>query len=549
MTFAPLSLVLALLAPPVVDESLLVPAASSPPAGVSLPATTAPVDLVPPPQGEAPAGFDREDAAARTLAHLQALIAIDSTNAQDPASLGGRPNGNELEVAEWFEATCTAAFGDGFEQVDAEVSLEGEGSYSQRSRTWGRVAGVTGPSFTTHVLEVAPHRANFIARLASPAPTAQPVLVMGHMDVVGADPARWSTAPFEAVIQDGYVMGRGAIDCKGPLAAELTAFLTLATQRESLTRDVILFATAAEEGGPGLGVGWMLEHSAHLLGEPEFALNEGGRVRLGDGRVRSVNIQTTEKVPYNVTVTAAGPSGHGSVPLPDNALAALARAVSRVHDWRAPARLNDTTRKWLIMNSRLQDDERLAGAMVAAASSNGSGPSFDAAIDALDNDPMVNAVLRAGASLTMIDGGFRSNVIPSDGQATFNLRVLPDDDVEALVAAMQEAGGEEAVTFTLNGSPRKAPPPSPTDTALYQSMERAASQMSRGVVVLPFMSTGATDGAALRRIGIPTYGILPIPLLPEDELRMHGDDERAPVSGLGWAAEFIYRSLAGVATG
>jgi acetylornithine deacetylase/succinyl-diaminopimelate desuccinylase-like protein len=524
MTFASLLLALAVLASP-------------------------PADLVPPPQGEPPVGFDRDAAAARTLQHLQALIAIDSTNAQDPTSLGGRPNGNELEVAEWFEATCAAAFGEGFEQVDAEVSLEGGGSYSQRTRTWGRVAGVTGPAFTTHVLEVAPHRANFIARLASPAPTAKPVLVMGHMDVVGADPARWSTAPFEAVIQDGYVMGRGAIDCKGPLAAELTAFLVLAGQREALTRDVILFATAAEEGGPGLGVDWMLEHSAHLLGDPEFALNEGGRVRLGDGRVRSVNIQTTEKVPYNVTVSASGPSGHGSVPLPDNALAALARAVSRVHDWRAPARLNDTTRKWLILNARLQGDDRLAGAMVAAASSNGSGAAFDAAIDALDDDPMVNAVLRAGASLTILDGGFRTNVIPSDGRASFNLRVLPDDDVLALVAAMQEAGGEESVSFKLDGSPRHAPPPSPTTTALYRSMEQAAGEMARGVVVLPFMSTGATDGAALRRIGVPTYGILPIPLLPEDELRMHGDDERAPVSGLGWAAEFIYRSLAGVATG
>ncbi|RKY20822.1 MAG: hypothetical protein DRQ55_06390 [Planctomycetota bacterium] len=522
------------------------PAAREPAPAALAPLALAPADEPSPPAaGQAPAGLDRAEAAARSLAYLSALIAIDSTNAQDPAQLGGRPNGNELEVAEYLEARCREAFGDDYEEFEAQVALDDGGSYSQRSRLWA--GGVA----ETHVLEVAHRRANFVARVRAPArpsaPASSPVLIMGHMDVVGADPARWDSPPFEATRIDGYVVGRGAIDCKGPLAAELTAVLALARQRERLSRDLVLLATAAEEGGPSLGVDWMLEHAAHLLGQPEFALNEGGRVRLADGRVASVNIQTTEKLAYNVRVSARGPSGHGSVPLPDNALAALARAVARVHDWRAPARLNDTTRQWLMSAALLQQDQRVAGAMVAAASSSGSGAAFDAAVDVLSRDPLVNAVLRAGASLTMIDGGFRSNVIPSDGGATFNLRVLPDDDVTALVAAMNEAGGEPAVRFELQGEPRAAPPPSPTSSALYRSMERAAREMAPGVVVLPFMSTGATDGAALRAVGIPTYGILPIPLRPEDELRMHGDNERAPAAGLGWAAEFIYRSLAGVA--
>jgi acetylornithine deacetylase/succinyl-diaminopimelate desuccinylase-like protein len=112
---------------------------------------------------------------------------------------------------------------------------------------------------------------------------------------------------------------------------------------------------------------------------------------------------------------------------------------------------------------------------------------------------------------------------------------------------MEVVGGEPAVHFALEGEVQKAPPPSPLDTALYQAMAAAGHAMAPDAVVIPFMSTGATDGAALRAIGIPTYGILPIPLKLEDELRMHGDNERAPVDGLGWAAEYIYRVLLGVA--
>ena len=154
--------------------------------------------------------------------------------------------------------------------------------------------------------------------------------------------------------------------------------------------------------------------------------------------------------------------------------------------------------------------------------------------------------MRAGQSLTLLNGGFRTNVIPSSGTATFNLRVLPQDDVTALVAAMNRVGNEPGVRFELDGEPRVAPPPSPLDTDLYLAMERAGDDMVPGVAVIPFLSTGATDGAALRALGIPTYGILPIPLVMEDELRMHGDNERAPVAGLGWASEYIYRVLSGV---
>jgi acetylornithine deacetylase/succinyl-diaminopimelate desuccinylase-like protein len=137
-------------------------------------------------------------------------------------------------------------------------------------------------------------------------------------------------------------------------------------------------------------------------------------------------------------------------------------------------------------------------------------------------------------------------VIPSEGTATFNVRALPGEDIQAIVRRMQEVGAEPQVSFALSGEPGADPPPSPVTTDLFVAMEGAARAMAPRAVVIPFMSTGATDGAVLRARGIPTYGILPFPLEMDTELRMHGDNERVPIRALGWGAEYIYRVLYGV---
>lgn len=452
----------------------------------------------------APAGFDRAAAQRATLAHLQNLIRINTEN----------PPGNELATALYFDSVLK-----------------------------------TVPGIETHVLPVPEHpgRANFIARLRATRATKKPVLVMGHMDVVGADTAKWETDPFEPTVKDGYLYGRGAIDDKGMLAATLVAMTNLARDRGRLERDVILLATAGEEGGPPVGIDRVIEHHRDLVGEAEFALNEGGRIRVREGRVREVAIQTTEKVYYEVVGTATGPSGHGSVPLPGNALAALARAAARVHAWAPPVRLNETTRLYFQRRAAIEADPAMKAAMAALTAPGATPAQVDSAAAVLSREPLFNAVLRTGASLTLLNGGFRANVIPSEGRATFNVRILPDEDIRQVVAEMNRVAAEPTVTFAVQGEPRQAPPVSPVGTDLFRSMETAANAMAPDAVVLPFMSTGATDGAALRAAGIPTYGILPMPLPMEDELRMHGDNERVPLPALGWAAEYLYRVLAGVA--
>ena len=454
-------------------------------------------------RARAPAGFERAAIQRETEAHLRNLIRLDTQN----------PPGNEMLAAQYFDSV--------FRHM---------------------------PGVETHVLDVGNGRANFVARLRASRPVGKPVLVMGHMDVVGADTARWETDPFIATVRDGYLYGRGAIDDKGMLAAATTALGRLAARRDQLRRDIIFLGTAAEEGGD-VGIDWMVENRLDLIGDAEFALNEGGRIRVRDGRIRTVNVQTTEKVPYTVIATARGPSGHGSVPIPDNALAALARAVQRVHSWRPPVRLNETTRLYFAGLAKIEENPEMRGAMERLSAVGAPDDAIRAAAEILAREPLHNAVLRTGASLTILAGGIRGNVIPSEGRATFNVRVLPGEDIVAIVREINRVGAEPQVEFALQGAPREDPPPSPVTTALYRAMERAAAVMAPGAVVLPFMSTGATDGAVLRAKGIPTYGILPLPLPMEDELRMHGDNERVPLRALGWAAEYLYRVLEEVALG
>lgn len=449
----------------------------------------------------APAGFDRAAAQQQMMAYLGALVRLDTRN----------PPGHEMQVARWLDSTLR------------------------------RLPGVE-----THVLDEGNGRANFIARLRATHATRRPVLVMGHMDVVTVDSSKWQSNALVPTVRDGELYGRGVIDDKGPLAATVVAFERLAAQRDRLTRDVILVGTADEEGGTGIGIDRIVGAHFDYVKDAEFAMNEGGRIRVRDGAVHTVNIQTTEKVPYNVVATAHGPSGHASVPLADNVLAALARSVAKVHAWQSPVRLNETTRLYFERLATVEADPVMRDAMRAVSRPGATPAGIDAAAAILSREPLHNAVLRTGQSLTLMSGGIRNNVIPSEATANFNVRVLPDEDIRDVVATMNRVSAEPQVTYAIAEEPEPAPPVSPVNTALFQAMEAAARAMAPKAVVVPFMSTGATDGALLRAKGIPTYGILPFPLPMEDELRMHGDNERVPVPALGWGAEYMYRVLLAV---
>jgi acetylornithine deacetylase/succinyl-diaminopimelate desuccinylase-like protein len=457
---------------------------------------------IPAPAGAPPAGFDRAAAQQQTHALLEQMISTDTQN----------PPGNEMRMARLIEAA---------------------------------LKGV--PGVETRILDMGNNRANIVARLRAGNPTRRPVLVMGHMDTVGADPAKWISPAFTPTVRDGYLYGRGAIDDKGSLAATVTAMKMLAPMRAALDRDIILLGTAAEEGGGPDGIAGVVAKHFELIKDAEFALNEGGRVRVRDGKIYSINIQVTEKQSYNVTATARGTSGHGSVPLPDNAIAALSRALARVQEFKMPVALNPVTREYFTRLATIEKDPATKAAMTAIGASTDPA-AIERAAAVLGKDPTYNATLRTGISITMVSGGIRSNVIPSDATATLNVRTVPDGDIAEVVRELTRVGAEPAVTFATSGTQRRSPPISPLTSALFQAMETAGTAMAPEATVVPFMSTGGTDGALLRANGIPTYGILPLPLLEEDELRMHGDNERTPVASLGWAVEYLFRTIVTVAT-
>jgi len=399
-----------------------------------------------------------------------------------------------------------------------------------------------GAGVETTLLEPVAGRAALIARLRGNG-SAPPILLTAHMDVVGVEREEWSVGPFGGEVKDGYVYGRGAIDDKGMLVAELIAFLLLKRRvldaGGTLARDVIFAATADEETGGEYGLGWIIEHHPELI-RAKFAINEGGRVRIVDGRPLYAAVQTAEKVANVVTVTAIGPAGHASIPLEGNAVARLARAVALIAAHREPVVLSATTRGFFGGLQHVWPDVEIAGAMGEVASGEPSLVSRGAAT--LGRSPMFDAVLRTGISPTVLTAGSRHNVIPATGSATLSVRTLPGEDLDDLVTRLRALVADPQVEITVSSRGTDAPP-SATDSIAFRALADAAQALDPSLVTVPYMSTGATESAKLRAWGVQTYGILPFPLDADDERRMHGADERIPIASLAFGIRLLLELL------
>lgn len=443
---------------------------------------------------------DWTTAKAEAVAHLQALIRFDTTN----------PPGNELALANYLTQVLAA---DGIE---------------------------------AKLLVPAVNRAAVIARLSGNG-TRRPVMLLAHMDVVGVEREKWSCDPFAAVVRDGYVYGRGAIDDKGMLAANLTAMLMLKRNVVDagieLERDVVFLATADEETGGACGIRWLVEKHRDLL-DVEFAINEGGRTRMIEGGKRYLAIQTAEKISHMVTVTARGPAGHSAIPLEGNAIFRLARALARLSDYREPVMLTETTRRFFDGLSRMWpvDDERRA--MASVISNNPIEAAQGEAV--LSRIPVLNAVMRNGISATKLTGGVAGNVIPAEASAVLNVRTIPGQRVEDVMERMRTCVEDPDISFHLAAHTGEAPASDP-NSAMFKAIADSAQELDPELTVVPYLSTGGTDSAHLRRLGIDAYGILPFPMQQEDEERMHGHDERVPVESLHFGTRLIYESMVRVA--
>jgi acetylornithine deacetylase/succinyl-diaminopimelate desuccinylase-like protein len=434
---------------------------------------------------------------AEILRHYRALVQIDTSN----------PPGNETLAANYLKGVFEAA----------------------------------GIPVKTFALE--PARANLVARIKGNG-SKRPVLIMAHTDVVGVQREKWPVDPFGAVAKDGYIWGRGTKDDKDKLTANLITMLLAKRLDVPLDRDLIFLAEAGEEGTSTVGINFMVnEHFDDI--DAEFAITEGGGATLEGGRVTVVSIQTTEKVPRGARLVASGTSGHGSVPRVDNPLVHLSAAIAKVGAWETPIRLNDTTRLYF---------ERLAG-----ISPPDKAERYRALLDPqrapavqryfAENEPQRYSMLRTSIVPTILKGGFRSNVIPSEAEATLDIRALPDEDMPKLFAEMTRIIGDPAVKVVpATANLRAAGQPSRLDSEMYRAIERASARMYPGATVLPTMSTGATDMAQLRAKGIQSYGIGPASTEGDNiNYGAHSDVERLLESSLYDFVEFTWSAVTDVA--
>jgi acetylornithine deacetylase/succinyl-diaminopimelate desuccinylase-like protein len=391
---------------------------------------------------------------------------------------------------------------------------------------------------SAEVLESAPGRGVVIARLRSsavPDPT-RALLLLGHLDVVGVQKERWSVDPFGGITKDGYLYGRGAIDDKGMVIANLAVLVALKRAGVRLDRDVIFLAEGDEEENAEFGMDFVIHKHWDKIAAG-FAINEGGRVIVKDGKVQYVGVQASEKIPVNVTVIAIGSSGHGSVPRKDNAVVHLAAAVAKIGAYEALARPNTITRRYFEGLAKVEDPE-LAKWMRALE----TPERMESAARRLSEaSPTWNSMLRDSIAPTMMSAGIRANVVPSEARATLNIRLLPGDSVEPLVAELNKLANDPQIRFEVQPLSREPAPPSSLETELYQTIAHVSPEMFPGAIVLPFMSTFATDSAQLRLHNVQAYGLLPFPLKEEDVRRMHADDERIPLDAFHKGIEYLSR--------
>ena len=422
--------------------------------------------------------------------YLVDLVKIDSSN----------PPGNETRVAEYLE-----------------TALAAEGIKSE-----------------TYALD--PDRANLVARYKGNG-SKPPILIMGHTDVVGVQADKWTEPPFEGIRKDGYVWGRGTLDDKDNVTAGLMVMLLLKRLNVDMDRDIIFLAESGEEGTPEVGINFMVEKHWDKIAA-EYAIAEGGGMQEVDGHVHVVGVQTTEKMPRRATLVARGTAGHGSRPRADNAVAMIAEAVARAAAWETPVSLNATTRAYFERMAALNEGD------TAFRYANVDNPEHQREIDEWFrlHDPLHYSTVRSSVVPTIIDAGFRKNVIPSEARAVLDIRMLPGEDVEGFYRELAAIIANPAIEIVPEHIYRPAAPPSEIDNEMFQVIEAVSERLYPQSTTLPIMATGATDMSQLRAKGTPSYGIGPARTLEEINSRFgaHSDDERVSEESLKELVRFLW---------
>lgn len=425
--------------------------------------------------------FDREALGRDAAQTLSQYLQIDTTN----------PPGNELQAARWLAEQLRRR------GVCADPELQ----------------------------EPAPGRGLLLARVPG-MEDLRPLLLNHHMDVVAADPAAWTHHPFSGTIADGYIWGRGALDMKGMGVIFMLALEQILRAGIALRRPVLFLAVPDEETGGDQGMRWLVETSGLRL-DPEWVWDEGGcglRDLAGPGVL--FGLAVAEKKGQQLKLRARGRPGHASMPHNDNAVVILTRALSRLAAHPRPLTVNPVVARSLSVLGRSQP---FPASLVMR---NLRRPwALAAARRRLESDGGVAAMLRDTLTPTMLEAGYKINVIPEEAEAQLDCRLLPDTDVDEFLAWVRTRLGDPRVTVEP-GRGAAASGIAPMDGSFVEAVTAAVGRASPGAELFPMMLSGATDGRYWRARGYPAYGLSPVILQRSDLASIHGIDERISIDNL-----------------
>jgi acetylornithine deacetylase/succinyl-diaminopimelate desuccinylase-like protein len=373
----------------------------------------------------------------------------------------------------------------------------------------------------------------------------QPILFIGHLDVVEARREDWTSDPFQFLEKDGYFYGRGAEDMKSGDALLVTNFIRLKKEGYLPDRDLILALTADEEGGTANGVDWLLKTHRDWI-EAEYSINlDGGEFEKDKDKRLLAGLQASEKVYVDYQFEALNPGGHSSVPSPDNAIYRLSDALARLRGFSFPVSMSEITRNYFLKTAVLSSGQTAADMRAVAKT-----PPDPAAAARLSQVLYFNSLLHTTCVATMLTGGHAPNALPQMARANVNCRIIPGEEPEAIRATLEKVAADSAVKVTMvpviapDGShvPQVGVPPSPLLPEVVQAEEKTVHSFWPGLPVVSTMSTGASDGRYLRLAGIPTYGIACM-FYELDDNRAHGKDERIGVKDFDEGVEVNYQLI------
>lgn len=368
------------------------------------------------------------------------------------------------------------------------------------------------------IIEAAPGRASVIARVAGSDSSLPALVLHGHLDVVPADPANWSVDPFEGVVKDGMLWGRGAVDMKDMCAMMLTAIGEILQDGELPRREVVLAFFADEENGGVYGSHYLVTNHPELFAGAKTAISEVGGYSIELNGSRAYLIQTGEKALDWIRLRARGRAAHGSRVWSDNAVTRLAEAVAALgrHEW--PLSLCDTTRELISEIARIYGDDPKTVDAEQIVLRTGTAGGF------------IQASLRNTSNPTVIKAGYKHNVIPDTAEALIDVRSLPNDQPGILAEVQRIVGDDIEIEIVHSDIGLEVPFRGEAVEAMIASLHAH----DPGAKVLPYLLSGGTDNKALSRLGITGYGFVPLQLPADLDFpgMFHGVDERVPIAAL-----------------